>query len=283
VLDLRYHVASLAAVFLALVVGILVGVGISGRGFVDKSERRNFENRIASLQSRVDQLGAQKQLLTQQGAAEHTFVQETYPVLMRNRLAGKRLAVVVLGSAGPALGDVRQAIDDAGGTLALFRVLKEPVPVQAVRKAVAGRPGFQTMAAVGHELAQEWVTQGLTPISDAVSPVIVEEQRGEPGGAINGVVLLGALPTDAPSASFAGGILDGLEAGGMPVAAVERTGTVPSELPAYAQQGSVATVDDVDTPVGKLALALVLAGAPKGAYGTSPTDQSPLPRIPAAG
>ena len=37
--DLRYHVASLAAVFLMLVVGILIGVGISGRGFVDDAER----------------------------------------------------------------------------------------------------------------------------------------------------------------------------------------------------------------------------------------------------
>jgi hypothetical protein len=39
VFDLRYHVASLAAVFLALVFGILVGVGISGRGIVDDAER----------------------------------------------------------------------------------------------------------------------------------------------------------------------------------------------------------------------------------------------------
>ena len=45
VFDLRYHVASLAAVFLMLVVGILIGVGISGRGFVDDAERDRFERR----------------------------------------------------------------------------------------------------------------------------------------------------------------------------------------------------------------------------------------------
>ena len=38
--DFRYHIASLAAVFLALVLGILIGVAISGRGFVDKAERK---------------------------------------------------------------------------------------------------------------------------------------------------------------------------------------------------------------------------------------------------
>src|SRR5437867_3915245 len=49
--DLRYHVASLAAVFLALVIGILVGVGISDRGYVDKGYRGLLEQRIAKLQS----------------------------------------------------------------------------------------------------------------------------------------------------------------------------------------------------------------------------------------
>ena len=44
--DLRYHVASLAAVFLALVIGILVGVGIADRGYVDKAQRGLLEQRI---------------------------------------------------------------------------------------------------------------------------------------------------------------------------------------------------------------------------------------------
>ena len=43
--DLRYHVASLAAVFLALIIGIVVGVGISGKGFVSDSERRVLNER----------------------------------------------------------------------------------------------------------------------------------------------------------------------------------------------------------------------------------------------
>ena len=41
--DLRYHVASLAAVFLALVIGILVGVGISDP--VDNAKTGLLEDR----------------------------------------------------------------------------------------------------------------------------------------------------------------------------------------------------------------------------------------------
>jgi hypothetical protein len=53
--DLRYHVASLAAVFLALIIGILVGVGIADRGYLDKGTRGLLERRVAELQKKLDQ------------------------------------------------------------------------------------------------------------------------------------------------------------------------------------------------------------------------------------
>ncbi|MFL5954990.1 MAG: copper transporter [Gaiellaceae bacterium] len=282
-LDLRYHVASLSAVFLALVIGILVGVGISGRGFVDKSERRNFENRISALQSRVDQLGAQNALLAQQGQAEHTFVQDTYPVLMRDRLKGKRIGVIVIGPAGRPVGDVRQALADAGGTLSLYRVLKVPIAPAAVRRALAKHPGFQTPEAVGHELAQEWATQGVTPIADVVSPLIVEEQRGGNGKALDGIVIVGAVPTDPPTAQLVAGMFDGFAAASIPAVGAERIDTVPSAVPAWGQMASLSTVDDVDTPSGKFALTLLLAGAARGHYGVKPAAEAPLPRVEPAG
>lgn len=43
----RYHVASLAAVFLALIIGILVGVGLSSDGFHKESERSLPNRQIA--------------------------------------------------------------------------------------------------------------------------------------------------------------------------------------------------------------------------------------------
>ena len=48
--DFRYHVASLAAVFLALLLGIVVGVGLSGRGLLRDTERRTYEAQIDQLE-----------------------------------------------------------------------------------------------------------------------------------------------------------------------------------------------------------------------------------------
>jgi hypothetical protein len=277
-LDLRYHVASLSAVFLALIVGILVGVGISGRGFVDKSERRNFENRIAVLQSRADRLTAQKSLLTEQGRADDAFVRQTYPALMHRRLDGRRIALIVLGSSGAAA-DAEQALTDAGAAIAVFRVLKTPISAPAVRKSLAGAPGFRQLANVGHELGQEWLTGGVTPISDSVSPLIVQEQRGAAGEPVDAaVVVQSGLPADTPTRKFVSGFFDGLTAGAQPVVAAERSNAQPSLVSAWRAAG-VSTVDDIETPSGKLALALLLAGAPGGSFGVKPTAEAPLPRI----
>jgi Copper transport outer membrane protein, MctB len=280
-LDLRYHVASLSAVFIALVVGILVGVGISGRGFVDKSERRNFENRIAVLQTKVDQLSAEKGLLAQQGQAATSFVQDAYPVLMHDRLAGKRIAVIVIGpSGGAAGGDVSRALADAGGTTALYRAVKEPITLKPLRNALKGTPGFKTLPDIAHEIGQEWVTGGVTPVADKVSPLLLEEQRGSNGRPVDGVVVVErSAPSDGPTQRFLGGLLNGLRDGGVPLVGVEVVDTSQSLVPSWQAVHGMSSVDDIDTPTGKLALVLLLGGAPSGSFGLKPTADASLPRI----
>ena len=63
--DLRYHVASLAAVFVALIVGILVGVGLSGSGVTNKAElqsarleNHNLQGKLTSAQAQIKQLSS---------------------------------------------------------------------------------------------------------------------------------------------------------------------------------------------------------------------------------
>ena len=112
--DLRYHVASLAAVFLALVIGILVGVGISDRGLVDKAQRGLLEQRVNQLEGDLtDERKRSHDLAAQQRAAQ-AYISETYPTLMADRLRGKRFALVFLGPAEPHLrATLEQALADA--------------------------------------------------------------------------------------------------------------------------------------------------------------------------
>src|SRR3954463_7529546 len=98
--DLRYHVASLAAVFLALIIGILVGVGISGKGFVSDSERSLFNERIADLKSQLDSATKRGTDLARAQRAAQSFVQGAYPSLMDSRLSTSEGGGGVAGAGG---------------------------------------------------------------------------------------------------------------------------------------------------------------------------------------
>src|SRR3954447_10247015 len=96
--DLRYHVASLAAVFLALIIGILVGVGIADRGLGDGGTRSLLEGRVASLERQLERSGQQSTDRERELRAGRAFINEAYPAVVPNRLRGKRIAVVFVGS-----------------------------------------------------------------------------------------------------------------------------------------------------------------------------------------
>lgn len=280
-LDFRYHVASLAAVFFALVLGIVVGVGISGRGFVDKSERQKLENRIDRLQVRADDLSAANDALREQQQAGRVFMTDAYPVVMRDRLDGKLIAVVVVGAAAGATGaDVQQALADAGATVARYRALKLPVSAANVRRALAAVPGYRKVDDAGRELGQEWVTGGKTPVADAVTDVVVEEERGDAATPVDGVVVVQPESLrDRATRRFVDGLYSGLASAGVPVVGVERTTAEQSHIGRFTESGGFSTVDDVDTPSGRFALALLLAGAPPGHFGVKASADAPLPQI----
>ncbi len=284
-LSLRYHIASLSAVFIALIVGILVGVGISGRGFVDKSERRNFESRIASLQNQVAGLNAEKSLLGQQGQAAQSFVEDTYPALMANRLAHRRIAVIVIGSNAAAAGaDVAQTLNDAGATTAFYRAIKEPVTLRPLLQSLHGLAGFRNLPDIAYELAQEWVTRGASPVADRVAPLVVDEQRGAAFRPVDGVVIVERAPApDAATERFVDGLIGGLTVTGVPVVAVERTSADPSLVPQWQKVAGLSTVDNIDTSPGRLALALLLEGAEPGSYGVKSSADALLPKLAPAG
>jgi hypothetical protein len=279
VFDLRYHVASLAAVFLMLVVGILVGVGISGRGFVDDAERDRLNGQIADLRSEVEAANVNAEDLERRQRAAEEFVESAYPVLAERRLAGKRIAVLVLGSVDPTLGFVERALDDSGARLARMRAITLPLRSENVEAALSERAelggyvGDDQLANVGRDLGRELVTGGETPLWDVLEGDIVEERRGDFAEPVDGVVVIRtAEPQAAETSRFLAGLYEGPGSTGVPVVGVERARVEESAVPTF-QRHSLSTVDGIDSELGSLALVLLLGGADAGDYGTRDTAE----------
>lgn len=264
--DLRYHVASLAAVFIALVIGILVGVGISGRGALDARERLALEDDIRDLQAQRDDLRSRIQAL--EAAAE--YEQATEDAVLENRLRDRRILLVFIGSVnGVVRTSVEQMLDDAGGRMGRMRALRVPIDFVEVQDALVDVPDAPSRPAeLGRALATELLNGGETPLSDELA-MLIEEQAGGVRGAVDGVVIShNSEPQAGATARFLAGLYSGLLSGGRPAIAVETSGTDESALAIFDRQG-YSTVDNVETPTGRVSLAVLLTGEETGKYGVN--------------
>jgi Copper transport outer membrane protein, MctB len=282
--DLRYHVASLAAVFLALIIGILLGVGISSGGFLRKSERSLLNRQVADLQSRLDEASQRAGDLGEAQRNAQTFVQDTYPALMQDRLRGKRVAIVFIGSTSPrqrAL--VERTLEDAGATGVLReRALKLPIDESALDATLGKRPalsaylGEERLDELGRRVAREFMVGEETVVSRVLAPQLVEERSGNEQRPADAVVVVRTVPAQrAGTARFLSGFYSGLASVGVPAVGVETSDSGQSAVEPFHDAG-LATVDDLDTPAGRLALALLLAGARSGQYGQKATARDGL-------
>jgi len=272
--DLRYHVASLAAVFVALVIGIFVGVGLSGRGFVNDAERKNFEARIDELQADRDSAEAAAKSAARRGDALDAFADTTYTSLVRRRLAGTKVGVVFVGSVDQGLaGTIRRTIADAGGRVVRMRALRVPLDPEAVDQALRGEPDTRELAGedrrtrLGNAIARELVQGGQTPVLDRLASLLVEEQLGLSKAPLDAVVVARPTrPQQGETEDFLSGLYSGLAAAIVPSVGVEDSNAQPSAVPPFRAAG-LATVDALDTTAGQVALVFLLEGARPGSYG----------------
>jgi hypothetical protein len=282
--DLRYHVASLAAVFLALIIGILVGVGIADRGLLDKGTKNLLNHQIADLRAQLDAASKHSAAGKREQKAAESYIKETYPILVRNRLRGKHVAVVFVGKVDPGLSaGVERALLDAGAQETRLRALKIPFDQQQVDSRLASDSNGQSyigkakLEDLGRALGEELVSGGDTPLWNSLTEALVNYRSGASKTPVDGVVVVRTVkPQQGGTSRFLLGFYQGLSSPGLPAVGVESTDTKPSAVAIFGKAG-LSTVDDVDDPAGKLALVLLLAGAPGGHYGVKQSADDALP------
>jgi Copper transport outer membrane protein, MctB len=285
---LRYHVASLAAVFVALAVGILLGVAVSGKvtDAGEDIELQNLKDDNENLQNELDAARAAEQAATQRGQGAEELFLRAYSTLMDGRLEGKNVAVVFLGPAdGSVRADVEGALADAGAG-APTRVVALDVPVDAAELAAA-LEGDELLAGyaddegdfsnLGRDLGREMVEDDET-LWTMLQSQLVEEQSGSASAPIDAAVVVSTWtpPEEAgdedsaaeaeATASLLEGVVSGLDGAGIPVVGVAESEAPAALLEGYRDQG-ISSVDTIDDSAGRLALALLLAGAEPGHYG----------------
>jgi copper transport outer membrane protein MctB len=284
--DLRYHLASLTAVFVALILGILIGIGLSTTDTVRESDLQNLERDVARLKRERDAANARAAQLNLLQKETATFIEEAYPALMQNRLSGKRFALVFAGSVDDRIHrSVERTLEESGADgLARVRALELPLDPQMATRVLSGAGPFEAyqgddnLGPLGHDLAFELIEGVETPLWDAVSGQLVEEQEGGFRHAVDGVIVARtAEPQRGATTQFLAGFYRGLASTGRPAVGIETSSAEPSALESFSRR-DLSTIDHLDLQLGRLALALLLAGGEAGEYGLRGEDGIlPLP------
>jgi hypothetical protein len=284
--DLRYHVTSLAAVFIALLIGILVGVALASHG-LGNSERKSLEDDVRRAQNSVDKLQVTVASLQQEKRADSNFVDDTYNALMTDRLKDKRVAVLYVGALKhPIQSDIATAIKDAGGgTPTRLYAVQVPIDAAAIEKRLGNSPalvkyaGTDHLRQLGQQLGRAFVDGGNMPIWSALHKVIVQEATprfGASRGPVDAVIVVRtADPQTGDSAPFVKGLYEGVAKAGVPAVGVAQSKDEFTAKQVF-QQAQLSTVDDIDLDAGKLALAIVLSTpASRADYGVNASDLLP--------
>ncbi|MFY2859715.1 copper transporter [Mycobacterium sp. THU-M104] len=302
-ISLRQHALSLAAVFLALAVGVVLG-----SGFLSDTLLSSLRDEKRDLYTQISGLNDQKNALTQKLGAANAFDAQLAGRIVRDVLGGKSVVVFRTPDAkDDDVAAVSKFVGESGGAVTgTVSLTQEFVDANSAEKLAT--VVHSSVLPAGQQLSTKLVDQGSQagdllgiallinanpdvqqvqdPERDAVLASLrdtgfITYQPADHLGAANGALVVtgGALPQDAGnhgvsvarfSAALAphgsGTLLagrDGSATGGAAVA-VTRADAAMSSV--------VSTVDDVDTAPGRITAILglhdLINGGHVGQYGT---------------
>lgn len=301
-ISLRSHVISLAAVFLALAIGVALGSGL-----LSNTVLSGLRDDKADLQNQIDTQLEQNNALNEKLSAAGEFDALMAPRVLRDALGGKAVALFrTPDAADDDLEALTRMIGQAGGTVSgTVTLTQEFVDANSAEKllSVVNSP----IVPAGAQLSTASVDQGsqagdllgiaLLRNRDPAAPAVTDEQRDTVLTALRdtGFLTYGTDPvkaadtalivTGGPMGDDAGNrgatvarFAAGLARHGSGTVLVGRdgsasgTGAVAVTRSDPALAAAVSTVDDVDAESGRitsvLALADLLGGAKAGQYGT---------------
>jgi hypothetical protein len=302
VISLRHHAISLAAVFLALAVGVLLGSGLLSDTLLAgvRAEKRD-------LRAQINALNDQKDVLNEKLSAADDFDSQLAGRMVHDVLTGR--SVVIFRTPDTKDDDVAavsklvgQASGAISGTVSLTQQFVDANSAEKLRSVVNS-----SIVPAGAQLSTKLVDQGsqagdllgiaLLINADPAVPTVDDAQRDtvlaalrDTGfisypdahiGAANAAVVItgGALPDDAGNhgtsvARFAaalaphgsGTVLAGRDGSSTGTAAVAVTRADAG------MASAISTVDDVDTEPGRITVILavhdLVNGGHPGRYGT---------------
>ncbi len=278
--DMRYHIASLGAVFLALTVGLLLGSLLVDSGALTKRQAKLME----SINKDVESVLTHNNELEKEVTELKTFQDQVWQAAVKGRLADKRILVVSFASdQEDVFNDVSTAVSKAGADSAYMTI--------SVKKEDLGntdlinRLSASTNSSITVETFDSYLWERISDEVSGREPIAllsalsnndlikIDDQSVLP---VDGFIVL-ASPVGSEN-EFDTKILRAFKSTGQPVVAAETSDLDPSRIGVF-QLASISTIDNIETVSGWIsAIYLLQESSTKANFGIKPTADRLLPQ-----
>ena len=282
--NLRYHIASLVAVFLALSVGLILGTVVAERGMITDQT----SSLVADLEARFDEIQASNDALQVGLDRDRSFAEAAAVPLTAGQLAGKNVAVFVGADRIDGATAVSEVIAGAGGTSyvvalqqpALGLDIEEPAGLAGyfqLHGIEIAEPGDALVRQVADALVTEWRSGAAQPLTELlVGEGLLGIESTSETATLDAVVIVGT--GEAGCDAFALAVARSMSAAGGTAAGAESTPVAEGVAAACVSEGLPA-VDHLHTPQGKVSLVWILAGRARGYYGSGTGAEAFFPPL----
>lgn len=278
--DFRYHVVSIVAVFLALAIGILLGVTIADK--VVSSAERDLRS---SLWDDLGELRDERADALRELRRSDEFESLVYPAVVHEKLSRKRIGVISIGKVpGGIVDDASKALKPSGTRLVSITAVRTPLRIERLAVELKGsefedlETSTEIVGKLGKSMGLQMVRGGRLPAR--LKRTVFSSHSGSLSG-LDGVIfarskrsLEGREERDADL--FESSMIKGMLESKAPVVGVERLDTETSQI-VYYRDHDLTSVDDIDEVPGRVALVFALLGA-RGQFGIKPTANQLLPQ-----
>jgi hypothetical protein len=288
-IDERYHIYSLAAVFFALAIGIVIGTSIS-RYPSSEGEKRTverYERWMKVLKTEIEKASHEARETSALARSSEEFCQAVLPEIARDRLAWRNVAIVRTGGSDELSGSVKRALELAGAQVTSVTEINQEFAFDDDGKIAQALldSGVPPLNAGQKAKDKLWGIMARGICNGTHAKLLAElEKRGvaELSGRYDRanklVVLVGGAGSNETNLaeSVDAQLLAQMDSPDVIVVGCEATGALSSYVPVWRKAG-IATVDNADTAIGQMALLCALNGE-RASFGVKKTADRLIPQ-----
>jgi len=286
IINMRYYLVTIAAIFLALGIGIFIGFSLDGQEIFMEQQ----QNLISDLELKFGELKNENIALNgiidekeDELLLYRNFINQMFPRLVEDKLKGLNIAIVESSDQSINTGLIT-SLKKAGASISSITFVKKDFiegndeKMQIINEKFSeAAPAEDMRQYISHRLANDILTGKDVEFVNLLETLEFIEVSGDYNQQVDYFIIAGGstIENTGNVEKIDIPIIDAVKGSNIPVIGVEKSDCMESYMASYKKM-KISTVDNIDSMIGQYSLVMILQGI-EGHFGVKDTADALTP------